>query len=141
MKTIVKIFLSTGLVAILLIACSEFSSKEAPIVFFDFGTPFVLANGQDAHCNSEPLHIRFNRVVGDSRCPSDVVCVWAGEVEIELLVGDDALLLRLPDDQGGRSKAFIGDWTFELLEVTPYPVSTNPIPPGQYRAKLLVGKM
>ncbi len=34
-----------------------------------------------------PSVVQFGDVKGDSRCPVDVVCVWAGNAEIGLVVG------------------------------------------------------
>ena len=34
-----------------------------------------------------PSVVQFSEVKGDSRCPVDVVCVWAGNAEVALVVG------------------------------------------------------
>lgn len=103
----------------------------------EIGDPFWLWYGQTAACDD--WNITFNGEISDSRCPTSVTCVWEGRVDIQLQVGDELITLGLPDDETlGRSKIVLGDKEIELLEVNPYPVSTNPIPKENYRAKLVV---
>lgn len=47
---------------------------------------FQLSVRQVALIESESLSITFLDVLEDSRCPSDVVCIWAGNAEVELEV-------------------------------------------------------
>lgn len=69
--------------------------------------------------------------IGDSRCPKDVECVWAGNAITSLLVqpasGDDTLKLciGLCNQAGGGATDTLttagGDYALTLLEVNPYP--------------------
>ena len=43
----------------------------------------VLGIGQSAEI-APATTLRLNRIAGDSRCPADVQCVWAGEVKLAL---------------------------------------------------------
>ena len=45
----------------------------------NLGEKFSLAIGQVASITGENLKIRFKEVIGDSRCPQGVQCIWAGE--------------------------------------------------------------
>ena len=45
--------------------------------------PFDLRAGQSAVVPGG-LKVTFDRVVSDSRCPIDAICVWAGEAVIAL---------------------------------------------------------
>jgi hypothetical protein len=47
------------------------------------GDVLVLGVGQSAEI-APATTLRLDRIVGDSRCPADVQCVWAGEVRIAL---------------------------------------------------------
>ena len=51
------------------------------------GKEFSLGIGQTASIEGEKLVIKFKAVLEDSRCPVNVVCVWAGngKVEFEIL--------------------------------------------------------
>lgn len=61
-------------------------STTAVVDRFEFGEPFPLAVGQQAVSADGSAAVHFTRVVTDSRCPADAVCVWAGEAIIELRV-------------------------------------------------------
>jgi hypothetical protein len=50
------------------------------------GQPFGLAIGQTATVAETGLQVGFQRVLEDSRCPTQVNCVWAGRVTVELQV-------------------------------------------------------
>jgi len=66
----------------------------------------------------------------DSRCPSDVVCIWAGTVRVSA---------RVESEQGVLEQIFVLNETVEteggkitLLRVEPSPESTTSIDAGQY---------
>ena len=108
---------------------------------FRLDQPIRLKPGDSATLRDENLSLRFIRVDSDSRCPSDVQCVTAGEasitVEARRLPATAALLsLSLPD---GDSADYL-DYEVRLLELEPYPLSTETIPPGDYRATLVVSR-
>lgn len=69
-------------------------------------------------------------VTEDSRCPSDVTCVWAGTVRLRALVtydtgeGEQVFVLGEPVATDGV--------TIVLAGVKPDPVSTRQIAPGEY---------
>ena len=109
---------------------------------------FELDFGETAIIESENLEVTFESIVQDSRCPSDVICVWQGEGIIKLRV------VALPADthyvtaslsggcQGGcgsYSPAFDTlDYRFRLLSLEPYPVSTVETPDEDYTATIAV---
>jgi hypothetical protein len=70
-------------------------------------------------------------VLEDSRCPSDVQCIWAGRLRIsariELGSGSETRELT----QGEPVQ--VADGTLELFEVTPYPKSDVPVAAKDYR--------
>jgi hypothetical protein len=101
---------------------------------------FVLAPGESAVVSRAGLTVRFDRVVNDSRCPADAICVTAGEAEVALTVRRgsrpaEALSLRTVES---RNRAELGDWVLRLTALAPYPFSDRAIAPGDYRATLRV---
>jgi hypothetical protein len=102
---------------------------------------FVLAPGESATVSGAGLTVGFERVLNDSRCPADALCVTAGDAEIALSVRRrgrpaDALFLRTAES---RNRAEIGDWALSLTRLDPYPFSSGqPIAPGDYRATFRV---
>jgi hypothetical protein len=91
----------------------------------------------------ENIEIRFGGVLEDSRCPVDVACVWAGNAQAALGVGprrgtqgptEQVLLNTTEGVQSGES------WGLRvtLVDLTPAPRSTHPIPPENYLIRLKV---
>lgn len=118
-----------------LVACDE--SPTAPTV--GLNQEFVLAPGKVAKVAATGLRIRFAGVRGDSRCPADAVCILGGDA----LVGIEVLSFG-----GGRHEYDLhtGDlrpvvhegFTIALVNLVPYPFSSQTIQPNDYRATLRV---
>ena len=106
------------------------------------GDTFTLAPGQSAEIEGTGLAVQFIGVSGDSRCPVDVQCVWAGDaaVVIETTLGADQRLwkLHLPSELMGPRSVEVGGYRIELTGLDPATRSTETIPPGAYRASFSV---
>jgi hypothetical protein len=112
-------------------------ASDAPA---EVGQPFSLKVNQTAHIESAGIDVMFVNVTEDSRCPSDVTCVWAGQVAVIIDVNASAsssqLTLTL---SGGQSEAkSFGNYSIMLADVQPYPVSTKKISLSDYVATLVV---
>lgn len=102
------------------------------------GQPFVLAVGESANVD-DGFDVRFVSVVGDSRCPADVQCVWEGNGEIAVEVAmadDDRASLTLNTNPGFATEATYHSYTLELIGLEPYP-RTDVEAPEPYRATLI----
>ena len=81
----------------------------------------------------------------DSRCPSDVTCVWAGEAHAFVWVagpGIEPHVVSLPWRGGGtppQDVQRVGAHTLWLDSLEPHPHSAGKAPPGNYRVVLKVG--
>lgn len=100
------------------------------------GQPFQLKVGETAVLPDSSAAVRFAGVPQDSRCPSDVVCVWEGDatVRLDLLTPHDTSAVDLhtsPRNDWSRS-AVVGNWSVELVEVAPHPRAGQPIAQGDY---------
>lgn len=127
--------------AILFFSCADDSEcidapigEEISIKVFDTAT----------YCN-ENLTITFNAYPNESRCPTDVTCVWAGFVEVELLInvkGKESILKLStePNVSGHPVQAKVGDYSIKLIDVLPYPATNIRIDPNQFKVILLVEK-
>lgn len=99
----------------------------------------VLAPGQIAQIESTSLRLRFQGVMGDSRCPADAFCIQAGDAVVRI----DVIPSRRPsttyDLHTGSTRAIRHeDVTIALVELSPYPFISRPIVPNDYRATLRV---
>src|SRR6185503_21019058 len=70
--------------AVALAACGRDGSAAT------LNAPIQLEPGQSAVFDAENLAVKFIGIDSDSRCPSDVACVWAGEVVVRLSVRKDS---------------------------------------------------
>jgi hypothetical protein len=101
---------------------------------------FELGINQIGVIEAENLEIDFWNVSEDSRCPSDVVCVWEGRAVIELnLFQADRGPHRLRLTTGTEGTRF-EDYLVQLLKVAPTPISTEKIEISDYRVTLIVTK-
>lgn len=95
------------------------------------GEPVELSSGQSVQVAT--ARVTFQAVTGDSRCPSDVVCVWQGDAtamfQVERAQQTETTVLHT----AGPTSAPVGDLVMELVDVKPVPRSNQPIPPGSYR--------
>ena len=100
-------------------AATPTSAARVPL-----GRDFRLKEGQSAEIQGTDLVVTFTRLVSDSRCPSNVTCIQAGEATIAIKVTglDDpqAFELTTPGDAGANEKR-LGKFIVQLRAVEPYP--------------------
>jgi hypothetical protein len=138
------IFLSLLVVFAALVASLSFQYGDTENAYAsdgaEIGEPFTLKVNQTEHLESAGLDVTFVNVTEDSRCPSDVTCVWAGQVSVVVDVkapsGSNQLTLTLT---GGQSEAkAVGNYSIRLADIQPYPLSTKEILPSDYVATLQI---
>lgn len=110
------------------------------LVTLDKPADVLLAHGQSVLVGEEPLRIAFRDVMEDSRCPSDVQCVWEGngKVRLGLALGGAPETTADVNTSTPATRAYIGGYRISLIDLMPNPVSTSSIPPNTYRVRLLV---
>ena len=114
------------------VSCS--SSPAAPSADVPLGDEFSLKPGESAVVESTDLRVTFVKVVSDSRCPADAVCVQAGDAVVALTVGKAGVELR----SNAAPEAPVGSYVLRLERVEPYVYSSRTIDPKDYRAVLKV---
>jgi hypothetical protein len=118
-------------------SCSSAESPTAPAA----GEEFQLAIGDSATpAEGGGVTVTFADVSGDSRCPTGVTCVWAGQVTIALdlaTAGQAPTRVELTvGTDPAKARAALDGHTLHLLRVDPYPKAAKPIERSQYRATL-----
>lgn len=89
----------------------------------------------------EGLQLKFDRVVSDSRCPSDVVCIQAGEAVVAVtVIGADRARQRYEVHTSGATSVVHAGLTIALEGLEPRPVSSRSIRPSDYRLTLRVSR-
>ncbi len=81
--------------------------------------------------------LSFDHVVGDSRCPVGVVCVWEGEVTLAFTLREDRDRQQFTLSDHARARV-VGRYSFTLDSVRPQPTKEGRIPEEAYRAEVRV---
>jgi len=123
-------YLVSMLIAVALAACGRDGSAAT------LNAPIQLEPGQSAVFDAENLAVKFVGIDSDSRCPSDVACLWAGEVVVRLAVRKDRRTRELAIK--GNQNLPLEGFVVSVLEVLPPPKSTQRIAPADYRVTLKV---
>lgn len=110
------------------------------------GAPLQLKIKQEALFAAENLTVKFLKVAEDSRCPADVTCLQEGQATVVLqFVGggqnqEKQIQLSQKASQEKLARAIVGNYSIQLLAVSPYPQTTAAIAPADYAITLLVSK-
>jgi len=109
----------------------------------EIGQPFSLGVNQTAYIGSADVAVRFVSVTEDSRCASDVVCVWEGQVSILVdlaQVSSGSSIGQFTLSLGGvqAPTGSFGNYSIRIMDVQPYPMSTKEISPSDYVATLVL---
>ena len=107
------------------------------------GEESVLYIGDSIHIEGEELQIKFLEVTGDSRCPKDVTCIWAGEVscmvEIRYWESINRLILTEPGLTDWPPERSFKEYNL-VYHVEPYPTEGVDIAEDEYQLHLKVTK-
>lgn len=114
------------------------SSSPAATKVVAIGQDFDLAPGQTAVVDGGALSVTFVKVAQDSRCPTGVQCVWAGDGAVSLTAstpsaGKDTVTLHTTLTPRAKK---VGPYEIGLVGLKPYPKQGSTIPPATYVATL-----
>jgi hypothetical protein len=107
------------------------------------GEAFTLEVGKTAQLEGADLTVRLVEVANDSRCPVDVVCVWAGDAiaAIEVVTGGVERAFGLhanPGQSTGPGTVSVGGYAIALEAVEPQPHADVPVSQTDYRVTLRI---
>jgi hypothetical protein len=103
------------------------------------GATFSLPVGATAAVSGNSARITFNRVTSDSRCPIDVVCVWAGDAPIELTIArEGSTEARTLSLIAPKNEVVVGDLRIRFVGLTPAAKQSEPPATRAYVAQLVV---
>ena len=117
---------------LLVTACN--GSPTGPTV--PLNTEFVLAPGTAARIDGASMTIKFNGVAGDSRCPADAICIQGGDAIVSITVTATSGSRDHELHTGDMRPVKHDGVTIALVQLVPYPFSSTPVQPGDYRATL-----
>ena len=131
----------SALVLTVLSGCDSAASETTqPVVL---GELVDIAEGDTVRLGASGPFLTFVDVRDDSRCPTGVACVWAGEAHADFSLTAPAsharFTLKIPglvptpyEENDGVS---IGSYRFTLLELRPYPAEPAAMP-ERYSARI-----
>lgn len=119
------------------------SVRAESVIEGTVGSPILIHPNQTAAIMPDDIKITFSKI-NDSRCPSDVTCVWAGMVTISIDVQkNDQKMQNIDLTLGGEEiseKDLFHEYTIKLVKIDPYPTSTNQITSDEYVATIILEK-
>lgn len=104
-------------------------------------TEVQVSNGFTLNNLEEDISLTMQSVANDSRCPSDVECVWSGDAEVNFVfrTKTTAYPFVLHTDLTPKD-TLLGDYTITLRKLDPHPVSTAVIQQADYKATIIVSR-
>jgi hypothetical protein len=82
--------------------------------------------------------ICFDTVLTDSRCPENLVCVWAGEATVRFKFETCGKESSLVDLYTGTNDTIINGYKFSFIDLLPYPNTENQTSLEDYKAKIIL---
>jgi hypothetical protein len=117
--------------ALLIIPTTVFADNTIQL-----GVPFQLGFNQTA--TMQDLQIKIVNMT-DSRCPSDVTCIWQGQAKALIDINKNSQNLGnfnlILNDKNFEARSF-DHYSIQIIKVVPYPISTKTIHLSDYNVTL-----
>lgn len=104
---------------------------------------FKIKYGQELTVKGQDLKVKFDSLLEDSRCPSDVKCVWEGDAKILISVrraNAEASNMELHTNQRFTQAEKYQRYVIKLVALSPYPRTSVKQEQSDYVATLLIKK-
>jgi hypothetical protein len=96
---------------------------------------------KEGRASKSNLTIKFMELIEDSRCPTDVNCVWAGRARIKVSIKRSTGAPKIFEMDTMRDGAVLfGRYKITLTDITPHPASNIRINRNGYVATFSVAK-
>lgn len=127
MKTIYSLL---ALISVLFISCDNEPDYDS----FRLGQENHFEIKKEYYSIDNSLRFSITEI-NDSRCPADVICVWEGKADVKIEVKNPVHGILLLNTHNNRIDS-LGNYSFELIDVSPYPISTKTINLEEYNISL-----
>jgi hypothetical protein len=116
-------------------ACKE-EQESAP-----FGTnqELTLKTGDVRSSKSDNISVKVLNI-GDSRCPTGVVCIWQGEATVNLEV-KESTVFEVVLSTFHHPVDTVNNFIFKLIDVLPYPVHGVEVPEKDKKVVLKIDRL
>lgn len=128
------------LAILLTFAFSSVSFAQTKIINIKLNKEFSLAARQKAYVKTDKLTVEFVSVLDDSRCPTDVDCVWAGSAKVQIKVSKGkmaAQIFELNTNLEPKTITYQG-YEIEITHLMPAPKSDVDMKSVIYSASFIV---
>lgn len=122
-----KLWVAVAALGLALTGCQLNHEAKADSIDANVDQPFTLQGEQEASISSQDMKVRFDDVLEDSRCPTEVECFWTGQARIAVSVQQhesDPTTVEFntnPAPGETRMSIVVGAYTIELQSLEPYP--------------------
>jgi hypothetical protein len=101
----------------------------------EVATTGTIGVGETKYING--VRITLNKIVEDSRCPADAVCIQAGKIVANVTLKSDTDLetVNMADTDAPRG---FDTWKVSLVSSSPFPLASNPTPFSSYKVTFRV---
>jgi len=104
---------------------------------------FKIKYGQELTIKGQNLKVKFDSLLDDSRCPTDVKCLWEGDAKILISVRRGRAKeshMELHTNQNFTRAGKYQKYTIKLVALDPYPKTRFQLKQSDYVATLLIRK-
>jgi hypothetical protein len=122
-------------VSFIFVSCSKDTLSDS----FKIGLENEFQYGEINQSDDNSLKFSITEI-NDSRCPSDVVCIWEGEAIVKIKIESPqkaTINLSTYDNLIDT----LANYSFELIDVSPYPISTKTIKLNDYTVTLKIEEL
>ena len=107
------------------------------------GVSFALPIGQTAAVKGTDTRLTFSEVREDSRCPTDVTCIWAGDAKIRVVVSRNGAAdeTRIMSITPPNNEARTDNLRIRFVGLAPVPRQADANAPRSYVAQFVVDKL
>ena len=126
----------------LFFSMTGWSEPPSKVKRVSLGKEFTIRVGEQVVIQEAGLKISFSAVKEDSRCPTGVNCIWAGNGKIIVKVsktGRKAADVELNTGIEPKHQSY-HEYDIKLVGLNPYPKKDVNIGRGDYVATLIVSK-
>jgi hypothetical protein len=107
------------------------------------GGETTIAYRGSANIVAANLHLSFDSVSSDSRCPPKLQCVWSGSVIVKLSASQISQMGQVQpvtlSTEPGKDTVTVYGQALKLLRVDPARTSAMPVPEASYRVVVRAG--
>ena len=128
-------------ILIILIGCSKNKNKEFSSTLF-LNDTVQISPIETLYNYNENISFSLDSIINDSRCPSNVTCIWEGNAEVKFRFSLNNIETNFTLHTNGgfnfNTDTIIDNYKIELINLYPYPEDPGIIPQHDYVTEILI---